>query len=59
MNASSHLIDPVDVSPIVPLQDSYTYHSTPYESPEGEGWIMGIDEAGRGRKSSAIVMGMH
>jgi hypothetical protein len=27
------------------------YHSAPFQSPEGEEWIMGIDEAGRGRES--------
>jgi hypothetical protein len=51
MSSSAHPIDPVNVSPIPPLQDSYTYHSDPYQSSEGEEWIMGIDEAGRGRGS--------
>ncbi|KAK4685520.1 ribonuclease H2 subunit A, partial [Tremellales sp. Uapishka_1] len=45
-------IDPVNVLPLSPLQDSYTYHSQPFAStstsPDREGWIMGIDEAGRG-----------
>ncbi|WWD19681.1 ribonuclease HII [Kwoniella shandongensis] len=51
----SHPIDPVNVSPIPPLQDSYTYHSALPSSVSGlptnesEGWMMGIDEAGRGR----------
>lgn len=52
--STGHPVDPVDVSPLPPLQDSYTYHSAPYGSPEGEEWIMGIDEAGRGRESPAI-----
>ncbi|KAL7418517.1 hypothetical protein Q5752_006975 [Cryptotrichosporon argae] len=42
----THPVDPVDLDPIPPLLDSYTYHSVPHEA--GEGWIMGIDEAGRG-----------
>lgn len=43
--------DPVNATPIPPLQDSYTFHSAPHTdvSPQEE-WIMGIDEAGRGRE---------
>lgn len=43
--------DPVNIDPIPPLQDSYSYHSEPYGEDAREEWIMGIDEAGRGRKS--------
>ncbi|ORX40519.1 putative ribonuclease HI large subunit [Kockovaella imperatae] len=39
-------MDPVNLSPVPPLLDSYCFHSTRHES--SEGWIMGIDEAGRG-----------
>ncbi|WWC72063.1 uncharacterized protein I206_106023 [Kwoniella pini CBS 10737] len=51
----AHPIDPVNLKPIPPLQDSYSYHSKLPDSVDGqikdsdEGWIMGIDEAGRGR----------
>ncbi|WWD03694.1 ribonuclease HII [Kwoniella europaea PYCC6329] len=51
----AHPIDPVNLSPIPPMIDSYTYHSKLPSSIDGqikdedEGWIMGIDEAGRGR----------
>ncbi|WWC91754.1 uncharacterized protein L201_006701 [Kwoniella dendrophila CBS 6074] len=51
----SHPIDPVNLDPIPPMIDSYTYHSKLPSSIDGvikdedEGWIMGIDEAGRGR----------
>ena len=55
MSVTAHSLDPVDVSPLPPLQDSYVYHSAPFESPEGEGWIMGIDEAGRGRESVPVI----
>lgn len=66
--------DPVNLTPIPHLIDSYVYHSEPYlpeassstaasESTsavlkEEDGWIMGIDEAGRGRMSAvaSIVM---
>ncbi|KAK8853264.1 ribonuclease HII [Kwoniella newhampshirensis] len=51
-----HPVDPVNISPIPPLQDSYTYHSvlppsvgSSDKTDENEGWMMGIDEAGRGR----------
>lgn len=54
-SSTSHPLDPVDISPLSPLQDSYTYHSAPFDSPEGEEWIMGIDEAGRGRELPAVV----
>jgi hypothetical protein len=43
-------IDPVNLAPIPPLIDSYTYHSAPHQDDGPEGWIMGIDEAGRGRE---------
>jgi hypothetical protein len=52
-STTTYPLDPVDISPLPPLQDSYTYHSAPFQSPEGEEWIMGIDEAGRGRESHA------
>lgn len=39
--------DPVNLCPIPPLRDSYSYQSAPHL--DEEGWIMGIDEAGRGR----------
>lgn len=55
MSESVHPLDPVDISPLPPLQDSYVYHSKPFESPEGEGWIMGIDEAGRGRECVPVI----
>lgn len=55
MSDAAHPLDPVDISPLPPLQDSYVYHSAPFESPEGEGWIMGIDEAGRGRESVPVI----
>ncbi|WVQ84651.1 ribonuclease HII [Cryptococcus sp. DSM 104549] len=52
----THSVDPVNLVPVPALQDSYVYHSALPESvgkdeKEGEedGWIMGIDEAGRGR----------
>ncbi|WRT70178.1 ribonuclease HII [Kwoniella shivajii] len=51
----AHHIDPVNLTPIPPLLDSYTYHSKLPDSIDGqvkdgdEGWMMGIDEAGRGR----------
>jgi hypothetical protein len=48
------LSDPVNQSPIPPLLDSYTYHSESFtlsDSDEDNGWIMGIDEAGRGREA--------
>lgn len=54
-SSTAYPLDPVDISPLPPLQDSYTYHSAPFQSPEGEEWIMGIDEAGRGRESAAVV----
>lgn len=50
------MTDPVDLEPIPPLQDSYVFHSElPPEAVPGSdankgGWIMGIDEAGRGRE---------
>ena len=47
----NHPIDPVNLAPIPPLIDSYVYHSTPHKDTGAEGWIMGIDEAGRGRES--------
>jgi hypothetical protein len=46
--------DPVDIEPIPPLQDSYSYHSEPHQCADGEEWIMGIDEAGRGRESTGL-----
>ena len=54
-----HPIDPVNLLPIPPLIDSYTYHSQLPSSVASSsasnkvenGWIMGIDEAGRGRGS--------
>jgi len=54
-SSTTYPLDPVVISPLPPLQDSYTYHSAPFQSPEGEEWIMGIDEAGRGRESSAFI----
>ncbi|WVR07635.1 ribonuclease HII [Kwoniella sp. DSM 27419] len=49
-------IDPVNLDPVPALQDSYTFHSQlPQAITSGvaakgnEEWIMGIDEAGRGR----------
>ncbi|EAL19140.1 hypothetical protein CNBH2390 [Cryptococcus deneoformans B-3501A] len=43
-------IDPVNLDPVPPLSDSYVFHSSlpAAEQTPGEGWIMGIDEAGRG-----------
>ncbi|CAK9782406.1 ribonuclease H-like protein [Cutaneotrichosporon oleaginosum] len=47
-------VDPVNLDPIPPLLDSYTFHSVlpddfdPTSDENKEGWIMGIDEAGRG-----------
>ena len=46
----THPVDPVNLAPIPPLIDSYTYHSAPHQDDGPEGWIMGIDEAGRGRE---------
>ncbi|KAK6909366.1 hypothetical protein I203_103383 [Kwoniella mangroviensis CBS 8507] len=51
----THPIDPVNLDAIPPMIDSYTYHSKLSASIDGqikdedEGWMMGIDEAGRGR----------
>lgn len=51
------MTDPVNLEPIPALQDSYVFHSQlPPEAAPGSdankgGWIMGIDEAGRGRES--------
>lgn len=47
-------IDPVNLVPVPPLRDSYVFHSPlpVAEQNSEEGWIMGIDEAGRGRKSN-------
>lgn len=48
-------VDPVNLDPVPPLLDSYTFHSVlpdnfdPGSELNKEGWIMGIDEAGRGR----------
>ncbi|EKC99140.1 hypothetical protein A1Q2_06544 [Trichosporon asahii var. asahii CBS 8904] len=48
------MTDPVNLEPIPALQDSYVFHSQlPPEAAPGSdankgGWIMGIDEAGRG-----------
>jgi ribonuclease H2 subunit A len=50
------VIDPVNLDPIPPLHDSYVHHSPlPPSADKGsdankEGWMMGIDEAGRGRE---------
>lgn len=50
------MTDPVNIQPIPALQDSYVFHSVlPPEAAPGSdankgGWIMGIDEAGRGRE---------
>ncbi|WOO81887.1 Ribonuclease H2 subunit A [Vanrija pseudolonga] len=47
-------VDPVDLDPIPALVDSYVFHSTlPDDATAStdankQGWIMGIDEAGRG-----------
>nr|KIR88323.1 ribonuclease HII [Cryptococcus tetragattii IND107] len=43
-------IDPVNLVPVPPLRDSYVFHSPlpVAEQNSEEGWIMGIDEAGRG-----------
>ncbi|OXB35382.1 ribonuclease HII [Cryptococcus neoformans] len=43
-------IDPVNLEPVPPLRNSYVFHSAlpAAERTSGEGWIMGIDEAGRG-----------
>ncbi|OCF44669.1 ribonuclease HII [Kwoniella heveanensis CBS 569] len=48
-------IDPVNLSPVPALQDSYTFHSqlpgnvaSGEAAKQNEEWIMGIDEAGRG-----------
>lgn len=57
MTEPQHPVDPVNLEPIPPLRDSYVYHSKEYRCPpatetgEDDGWIMGIDEAGRGRES--------
>lgn len=50
-------IDPVNLDPVPPLSDSYVFHSSlpAAEQTPGEGWIMGIDEAGRGRKSNTCL----
>jgi hypothetical protein len=52
-----HPTDPVNLDPIPSLIDSYTYHSELPLLPDAstsaagrEGWMMGIDEAGRGRR---------
>jgi hypothetical protein len=48
---STHPVDPVNLSPIPPLLDSYSFHSSLNDSlDKTEAWIMGIDEAGRGRE---------
>ena len=44
-----HPADPVNLTPIPPLIDSYVYHSELPSDIDGD-WIMGIDEAGRGRE---------
>lgn len=49
------MADPVDQQPIPALLDSYVFHSElPSEAARAAanegGWIMGIDEAGRGRE---------
>lgn len=47
-------VDPVNLEPIPPLSDSYLFNSSlpdKFEQHNEEGWIMGIDEAGRGRAS--------
>ena len=55
LGAMSYPADPVNPSPATPLIHGYSYHSALPEgltSDEGdakEPWIMGIDEAGRGR----------
>lgn len=55
LNSTMANIDPVNLDPIPPLIDSYSFHSTlpasaaPGSEENKEGWIMGIDEAGRGR----------
>ncbi|KGB76916.1 ribonuclease HII [Cryptococcus deuterogattii 99/473] len=43
-------IDPVNSVPVPPLRDSYVFHSPLPVAEQNfeEGWIMGIDEAGRG-----------
>lgn len=57
-SAMSYPADPVNPFPETPLIHGYSYHSVLPESvasEEGdvkEPWIMGIDEAGRGRKYS-------
>jgi len=51
-----HPPDPVDLEPIPPLIDSYSYHSQLPESLDEAGWIMGIDEAGRGRESGFLYL---
>lgn len=54
-------VDPVNQDPIPPLLDSYTFHSVlpdgfdPSSEANKEGWIMGIDEAGRGRECRAAA----
>lgn len=47
-------IDPVNLVPVPPLRDSYVFHSPLPVAEQNleEGWIMGIDEAGRGRESN-------
>lgn len=50
-------IDPVNLEPVSPLRNSYVFHSAlpAAERTSGEGWIMGIDEAGRGRESNTCL----
>lgn len=53
-------VDPVNLDPIPPLLDSYTFHSVlpddfdPASEQNKEGWVMGIDEAGRGRELQCL-----
>lgn len=56
MSSAMENVDPVNLDPVPPLLDSYSFHSTlppsaARDSAENkEGWMMGIDEAGRGRE---------
>jgi hypothetical protein len=55
---SSCSVDPVDLTPIPHLIDSYTFHSDLIDLAEHkeDGWIMGIDEAGRGRELYSYLL---
>jgi hypothetical protein len=54
-SSQQHPPNPIEPIPGTALFDSYTYHSPlpPHPAEDGDvhrGWMMGIDEAGRGRE---------